>query len=394
VDGALQQMPHVDAVLPPARRLRRSLGVVQRPTSSEDGLADARPRRADEPTLPTPTPPRVEVRQRLERSAVHEVLALIEAATVADGVRPLNEHVMLHLRHGGDVDARNVLVRDGEGHLAGYAHLDVTDTVAGPSAELVVHPMARGQGYGRALTETAAALAAEHSHRPLRLWSHGAHRSARELAYRMGFTHVRSLWQMRRSLYAPLAPATLPPGVLVRDFEPGRDESAWLDLNARAFAGHPEQGGWTRDDLERRMAEPWFDPAGFLLAVREDRLVGFHWTKVHGGHPEHGHDALGPHEHSGHGHDPIGEVYVLGVDPAERGTGVGRALTVLGLLRLRSRGLAQAMLYVDEGNTDAIALYESLGFTHWDTDVMYAHDQSPGSAARLSPPTLAGGATS
>jgi mycothiol synthase len=114
-----------------------------------------------------------------------------------------------------------------------------------------------------------------------------------------------------------------------------------------------------------RERERWFDAEGFFLAERDGRLAGFHWTKVHGGHAaaEHGHE---------HGHEPIGEVYVVGVDPAERGSGLGRGLTVIGLRHLRSRGLTQVMLYVDETNTAAIRLYESLGFTHWDTDVMFA----------------------
>jgi len=323
---------------------------------------------------------RVEVQQRLDRAAVRQVRELIDAATTADGVRPLSEHVMLHLRHGGDADTRHLLALDDTGALVGYAHLDVTDIVAGPSAELVVHPMARGRGYGRALTEALSDLAGRQGRGPLRLWSHGAHRSARELAHRMGFTHVRSLWQLRRSLYAPIPPARLPHGVAVRAFEPGRDEPGWLALNERAFAGHPEQAGWNLGDLQQRMAEPWFDPDGFLLAERDGRLVGFHWTKVHGGSPDDtGHDQ---HGHDQHGHDPIGEVYVLGVDPDEGGSGIGRALTVLGLVHLRARGLGEAMLYVDEDNTVAIRLYESLGFTHWDTDVMYARDAVPRRATR------------
>jgi mycothiol synthase len=319
----------------------------------------------------------VESQRRLDDATLAQVRALIEAATVADGVRPLNEHVMLHLRHGGDADTRNLLARAADGSLVGYAHLDVTDTVAGPSAELVVHPAHRGQGYGRALVQAVSDAAAADGRGPLRLWSHGAHRSAREMAARTGFHRVRSLWQMRRSLYAPIPDAALPAGVVARTFVPGRDEQAWLDLNAMAFAEHPEQSGWTPDDLARRMAEPWFDPAGFFLAERDGALVGFHWTKVHGGDPRDQHDHLGPHEHGGHGHAPIGEVYVLGVDPGARGGGIARALSVIGLCHLRSLGLAEVMLYVDEGNVGAIRLYSSLGFTHWDTDIMYARDPQP-----------------
>lgn len=337
--------------------------------------------------MPT-TASTVEVHRRLDGDELIQVRDLIDAATAADGVRPLNEHVMLHLRHGGDEDTRHLLARTTDGSLSGYAHLDVTDEVAGPSVELVVHPMHRGRGHGRALVEAATGTAHQSGNNGMRLWSHGSHRSARELASRMGFTTVRSLWQMRRSLYAPIPEQPLPDGVTVRTFRPGEDDAAWLRLNARAFAEHPEQGEWTGADLRRRMSEGWFDPRGFFLAERstdterstdadrtsdaDPRMVGFHWTKVHGGSPDNAHGDIGPHEHSAHGHDPIGEVYVLGVDPDERGTGVGHALTVLGLVHLRSLGLGEVMLYVDESNRAAIRLYGSLGFTHWDTDVMYA----------------------
>ena len=153
----------------------------------------------------------------------------------------------------------------------------------------------------------------------------------------------------------------------------GRDEDDWTDLNSRAFAQHPEQGAWTRADLDLRERETWFDPAGFFLAERAGKIVGFHWTKIHGLNHEaaaRDHEADG-HETGGHPHEAIGEVYVVGVDPNERGTGLGRALTLVGLRYLRARGLFQVMLYVDADNTPAIRLYESLGFTHWDTDVMF-----------------------
>lgn len=316
-------------------------------------------------------PAQVEVVGPLDAGEVREVSSLVEAATEADGVRPLSEHVMLHLRYGGDRPVRNVLVYAG-GELVAYGHLDVTDVVAGASAEVVVHPARRGQGLGRRLVD---AVVAETPDGRLRLWAHGEHPGADALAASLGFRRSRALWQMRRSLYAALPAPLWPDGVTLRTFEAGRDDEAWVRVNAAAFADHPEQGHWTVEDLRRRMGEPWFDPAGFFLAERGGVLVGFHWTKVHGG--EGPHDASirdAPHAHEGHGHDPIGEVYVVGVDPAEQGSGLGKALTLVGLRHLRQRGLPDAMLYVDADNAAAIGLYSALGFTRWETDVMFSRD--------------------
>ena len=317
---------------------------------------------AAEASLPTG---QLEIVGPLSAEEIRAVAVLVEAATEADGVRPLSEHVMLHLRYGGDAPVRNFLLYLG-GTLAAYGHLDVTDEVAGASAELVVAPERRQRGLGRRMV---SAMLAEAPGRGLRLWAHGDTPGAEALAAAMGFESSRSLWQMRRSLYAALPRPVWPGGITVRTFEPGRDDEAWVVLNAASFADHPEQGTWSVGELHRRMREPWFDPAGFFLAERADdsgsRLVGFHWTKVHGGEESHGEPG-----HS-HGHDPIGEVYVVGVHPDEQGTGLGKALTLMGLRHLRSRGLPDVMLYVDEDNAAAIGLYERLGFTRWEVDVMF-----------------------
>ncbi len=191
------------------------------------------------------------------------------------------------------------------------------------------------------------------------------------LAAAAGFHRSRALWQMRRSLQSPIADPQLADGITVRTFRVGRDEDAWVALNHRAFSRHAEQGAWTRADLEMREQQPWFDPAGFFLAERDGDIVGFHWTKIHSGTGES--DGV-----SDQGREPIGEVYVVGVDPSAQGTGLGRALTIIGLRYLHDRALDQVMLYVDETNTAAIRLYESLGFTHWSTDVVFAAPEAPG----------------
>jgi mycothiol synthase len=295
--------------------------------------------------------------ERLDPDQVAEVLALARAARDADGTFPFAEQVVLHLRHGGDPPAVHLLARDRDRRLAGYAHVDTTDREAGATAEMVVHPQERRQGLGRRLAETAVAVASERDPAGrLRLWAHGDHPASAALARSLGFTRSRVLYQLRRSLHDPVPAPVLPDGVGLRPFRPGTDEEAWLALNARAFAGHPEQGRWTARDLRTRMAGSWFDPDGFLLAERDGHLLGFHWTKIHSGEGR---------------HQPIGEVYVLGVDPAAHGLGLGTALTLAGLRHLRGQGLGQAMLYVDESNRAAVALYTKLGFARWSVDVAF-----------------------
>lgn len=301
----------------------------------------------------------VERADRLAPEDVPQVLALAQAAAEVDGTYPFAEHVVLHLRRGGDPRAVHLLARDGAGGLAGYAHVDTTDEVEGAAAELVVHPQARRRGLGRALATAALEVAAAAGRRQLRLWAHGNLPGAGALAGALGFTRTRVLHQLRRSLLAPIPAPQLPEGVALRAFAPGTDDAAWLEVNARAFADHPEQGRWTAHDLAVRLAEPWFDPAGFLLAVREPDggLLGFHWTKVHGDD-----------------HQLLGEVYVLGVDPTAHGLGLGTALTLAGLRYLRGLGLSQAMLYVDEENRAAVGLYRKLGFVPWSVDVSFTRE--------------------
>lgn len=299
-----------------------------------------------------PDSARVTRTDRLDPPEIADVLELARAAGDADGADPFDEHTLLRLRDP-HAPAHHLTVRAADGSLVGYAHLDSTDPAAGTGVELAVHPTYRRRGIGRALAREVRATVTG----PLRAWAHGDHPSAAALAVDLGYRRARVLWQLRRPLSAPIPQPPLPEGVTLRAFRPGTDDDAWLALNARAFADHPEQGRWTSADLRARRDEPWFDAAGFLLAVDPaGHLLGFHWTKVH--------------ERPGSAR--IGEVYVLGVDPQAHGGGLGKALTAAGLAHLRDRrGLDRVMLYVDESNTAAVALYERLGFARWSAHVNY-----------------------
>ena len=294
-----------------------------------------------------------------------EVVALVSAVYAVDGrpVPPPDGSLPADFRGG-----LHLLARSAE-DLVGYAHLNTEGDAFGRQVgEVFVRPAERGMGIGGALLRALAEKAGVKLDAPagdaLRVWSHGDHPAAAVLAGRLGFTRARELLRMRRPLTdLPDEPAP-PAGVRIRTFVPGQDEAAVIAVNARAFSWHPEQGALTEGELRAEESESWFDPAGFLLAVdSENTLLGFHWTKVH---------------ESGAAGDepgvPMGEVYVVGVDPDAQGSGLGRVLTVVGLRYLaQRRGVDRVMLYVEGDNAPAIGLYERLGFDRWDSDVQYAH---------------------
>ena len=285
-------------------------------------------------------------RDGLDEAGGAEVRALASAAAEVDGSAPLSDEVLLALRSAGTA---HLMARDGDA-LVGFAHLD-----ADGGGELVVAPDHRRAGLGTRLVEAVLERAPE-----ARIWAHGGHPGAVAIAERLGFVQVRGLWQMHLDM--PEAPQArpLPDGVRIRPFVAGADEAEFLRVNNAAFDWHPEQGGWGTGQITARQAEPWFDADGFLLAVDpDDRLLGYHWTKIHTS-PER-----------------IGEVYVLGVDPAAQGTGLGAVLTVEGLRYLHGRGLREILLYVESDNESAIRVYRKLGFTLRHTDVLFARGPQP-----------------
>lgn len=288
---------------------------------------------------------------------------LHDAAEAADGHPSLNEAVWRDLDAGGHPGSAGVLATDGE-HAVGYAHVARSDSFSPPHWEvgLVVHPDRRGTGLEAELLEAAVQHIAAEGGGPVVLWVPGADENDDEAVTAAGFAPQRDLLQMRVALPLSEEPRWLP-GTQVRTFVPGEDDDAWLEVNNRAFANHPEQGGWIRDTLRRRRAEPWFDPGGFLLAFDDRGLAGFCWTKVH---------PPGPGDP-----EPQGEIFVIGVDPSRHGTGLGRALTVAGLASLAERGVRTGMLYVDGANEPALRLYRSLGFETRRRDRAYAREVAP-----------------
>lgn len=261
---------------------------------------------------------------------------LAAEAEAADGAAPLDEATWRALRHRPD-------------SVRSWVEDDGCALLIGGELSLVVRPDARGHGLGGRLLDEALAA---YGGGALSAWSHGDHPAAARLAERRGFERARALWVMRRPTADPLPELEVPAGLTIRGYTPA-DADELIRVNAAAFAHHPEQGAMDAADLAERMAEPWFDPAGLLLGYDGGRLAAFHWTKQHDYR--------------------LGEVYVVGVDPAAQGRGLGKVLTLAGLHHLAGRGVDEVLLYVESDNAPAVAVYARLGFTHAgaDTHVQY-----------------------
>jgi mycothiol synthase len=286
-------------------------------------------------------------RERLTADEQAGVRALLEAATDADDIAPVGDQVLRELAHDR---TRHLLAVAGDTVL-GYANLAPADGDDPAMAELVVHPDARRRGLGARLVREVLPAGGDGT----RIWAHGNLPAARATAAALGLTAARELLQMRRPL-TDLPPVPEVAGARIATYAGPQDDAELLRVNNAAFAWHPEQGGWTDAEIAERRSEPWFDPEGLFLAfdTTTGALLGFHWTKVHS--------------------QALGEVYVVGVDPAAQGRGLGAALTLIGLHHLADRlgDGADVMLYVEADNVAAVKTYRRLGFAIVNTDVAYA----------------------
>jgi len=281
-----------------------------------------------------------------------QIRELITAAGDSDKTAPVGEQVLRELAHQR---TKHLLVVDDR--VVGYLNLAAGPEDGAGMAELVVHPEARRLGIGTEMIRAALSKTGGRN----QFWAHGTLEPARATASALGLEPVRELVQMRRKLHdlKDAAEPPVPDGVRIRTYAGTADDAELLRVNNAAFATHPEQGGWTAADLDELRSESWFDPDGLFLAFdeRTDALRGFHWTKVHP-------DQTG-----------LGEVYVVGVDPAAQGSGLGGLLTAVGVAHLARRlgGTAEptVMLYVESDNTAALKTYQRLGFTQFSLDTAY-----------------------
>ena len=306
------------------------------------------------------------------------VAHLLERTAREYGVAPISDGLIEAAKHPDDATISLAVTVDTDTDNEVDARAEHSDkrvigfAVAAPqgergAAELVIDSAHRGKGLGRelweALKEKLAGTSALDSTWP---WSHGDHPAAAHMAETDGYTRARELLQIHTGRidtadFKGFPTPTLPERTFIRTFRPG-DEVQWRRVNNAAFDWHPEQGRQSAEAYAELIKSPDFKPEDVFFAVRDEQILGFHHTKMHIHHP------------SGL---RVGEVYVIGVDPAAQAHGVGRALMHAGMEHLYVQGAQQIELYVESDNHTALNLYRALGFDNEIAHVSYRPGGAP-----------------
>ncbi len=306
-----------------------------------------------------------DIKRSMTMQNIAEVTQLLDAVEKADNRKPLNDHLWIDLRQGGRPGFAGLIARHQHtGQPIAYCQISRGNDSW--SLDLVVDPQHRTEtlSLGTTLLSEATKIISDEGGGHVRWWVFGATYEHNALAKHINLHAGRTMLQLHVTLPLTKQIIETTKQVSTQSFRVGIDEDAWLTVNNRAFSGHSEQGGWTKQILQSRLSEKWFNPDGLLLNFTSDdnqqTVAAFCWTKFD--------------KES----DPrIGEIYVIAVDPQFHGQGLGRSLTVAGLNYLTNAGATTGMLFVDKDNIAAIATYTKIGFTIRHQEQAFIGDIAP-----------------
>lgn len=262
------------------------------------------------------------------------------------------------------------LWEDADGKLIGFGNLSIPqcgETIDG-FLGFRVHPTARGGdlemqivGWG----EERMREVAQERGVGVKLRSNVRATQAERIALleSCGFTADRYFFSMQRSLTEPLPEPQFPAGFTLRQLQGEQDIEAWVDMFNQTFIDHWNHHDLTVDRRKYWLSNPQYKPELDLIAIAPDgTFAAFCFCHIH---PEH-------NARSGRNE---GWVADLGVRRGFRKMGLGRAMLLAGMQRLKAAGFDTARLIVDaENRSGALRLYESVGFCKLYTRIFYVKE--------------------
>ena len=297
-------------------------------------------------------PPTLDVRLRsLEAADIPDVVALINAADAVDGADEGAGEAEFRAWVAQPTDAGNHFVALApSGEIIGYGDVHHQAGDEGAWGWIVTDPAWRGRGVGSQI----AACVREQAQRLGVLWiDYGVDiRLTQATAWmqHLGFEPVRTYTRWRRDAAGPLPPLAAPPGFAIRPFAPGQDDPAALDIFNISFADHRNANVVAAEAIAEGAARLDSDPEGIFVAERaEGGIAGVCWCHIN-------------RAENTRRRAHIGWINDLGVAPAFRRQGLGRALLTTGIGWLRAQGMDAIALWMDRANREARALYEDTGF--------------------------------
>ncbi len=214
---------------------------------------------------------------------------------------------------------------------------------------LVVEPERRMQGIGRRLADAGVVIERERGNPALYLGVLPGDARGEAFLRATGFAFHSAVHDMDLPSDAVVAVPSTPDGYAARPFDRARDAETWPIAFNEAFAQHPTPLRLDPLDLRRWLGEPGFrDDDTILLEDVAGTIAGFVSTD--------------PRYRPDGSIVPRAELWAIGVAPAHRGRGLGRALLRMGVGWLRALGIETVMLSVSTANPGALALYQGEGF--------------------------------
>jgi mycothiol synthase len=269
--------------------------------------------------------------------------------------------------------ARNLrLWHDAEGKLAGFGQVwprkNEQESAFDGAAYMRVRPDARDQGLEDEiiawLSERTREMAAEAGLRPrLRIGARDNLDYYRTAYERNGMSPVRYFFLMHRDLADPIPQPEFPEGFTMIHSRGLEDSARWVDMFNLSFIDHWGFTPMKIESHEHWLSSPKYVAERDLVAVAPDgtwAAFDLCWIDP---------------EDNERNNRLEGWIDVLGTRRGYRKIGLGRAMLLAGLHRLKQDGMEMAKLGVDAENpTGALKLYESAGFYVKHTTVVYRKD--------------------
>jgi mycothiol synthase len=265
---------------------------------------------------------------------------------------------------------RDLRLWEEDGALIGFGHLWPMATPEELNGRLMlwVHPRARGNGlesqiidWGDDRLREAAREQGKWGRLRIQVREDQADRLA--LMRAEGFTIARYSYTMTRNLAEPISAPRIPDGFVIRGVAGPQEAEQWVEMYNLSFIDHPGSGPWPVEQALHYLEEPNYRPDLNLVALAPDgTFAGFCWSVIYA-------------EQNARSGRQVGEIDILGTRRGFRKLGLGRALLLEGLRRIKAAGMDTARLGVIANNpTGALQLYESAGFERVHTWILHSRD--------------------